>query len=77
MLFLAVKNDARRPPGVSLKLPRVRFRTEPTFRSAVQGDIETIKSLLVSGDASPLDVSSSSGLSSLQARLRGLAHITL
>jgi hypothetical protein len=63
MLF---KAEARRGPEFCLRVPRIRWRGERVFRAAVRGDVDTIKALLISGEASPFDVSSSSGLSALQ-----------
>jgi hypothetical protein len=64
MLF---KAEASRGPELRLRVPRIRWRGERVFRAAVRGDVDTIKALLISGEASPFDVSSSSGLSALQA----------
>ena len=69
IITLSVRATASQGPELCLKVPRVRGRTEAVFRAAVSGDVEHMKSLLIKGFASPLDVSSSSGLSALHASI--------
>ncbi|MCJ1306855.1 hypothetical protein MMC25_000499 [Agyrium rufum] len=66
MITLTIRASTSQGPELCLKLPRVRWRGEGVFRAAVRGDIDNVRSLIIKGLASPLDVSSSSGLSALQ-----------
>jgi hypothetical protein len=69
IITMSIRATASQGPELCLKVPRVRGRTEAVFRAAVSGDVEHMKSLLIKGFASPLDVSSSSGLSALHASI--------
>jgi hypothetical protein len=65
MLTLAMAFDPVGGPQVALRMPRILPDTAKIFHLATSGDIDAIKAMFKTGQASPFDVSSSFGYSVL------------
>lgn len=66
VIGILYKASTNQGPEMTLRVPYIRPRGDAVFRCAVQGNVESMKSMLISREVSPHDISSSSGLSALQ-----------